>query len=170
MYKVIIPVLLVILAVVGVSGCVIGTPANNTYSANGITFDYPANWTELDDSYVEEDIGNNTDAIFSLGNDTARLSFGKVVLKDGNVLNTLPGWTTAMRTTAAIFGYDFLSEKSLTVAAEDAYQVRFKTDEDLPYYTAIYFIKDDDGYIMVYQSDNEDIDTLDAILNNFTMS
>lgn len=46
MNKVIIPVLIIILAVVAISGCT-EQAQNKTYSANGVTFQYPGNWSEL---------------------------------------------------------------------------------------------------------------------------
>lgn len=169
MDKVMIPVLIIILAIVGISGCIDETPKNKTYSANEITFQYPENWTELNETkYQMLDLGNDTELIFVLGNEQNRLSFGKVVPGQGQVLNTLPVWAQSTKTRFSSGGAQFLSEKNLTIAGVDAYQLRFRSP-DGGYYTGMAFIKNNTGYVMVYASIYNETGTLDNILNSFQM-
>ena len=162
-------ILAILIFIVFASGCIDETPANKTYSADGISFQYPGNWTELNKTkYQEYDLGNNSEAIFVLGNNQTRLTFGKVVPGQGQVLNTLPGWAQTVKSKLSSRGFQFLSEKNLTLAGVDAYQLKFmSTDGD--YYTSIAFIKNNTGYIMVYISIYNETGTLNNILNSFQM-
>jgi|GEM_PF-760427 len=170
MNKIILSVLMVILVIVGISGCIEETPKNKTYSADGITFQYPGNWTELNETkYRLLDLGNNTELIFVLGNEQNRLTFGKVIPGQGQVLNTLPKWAQSTKTRLSSKGGQFLSKKNLTIAGADAYQLRFRSP-DGGYYTGMAFIKNNTGYVMVYASIYNETETLDNILNSFQMS
>lgn len=169
MKKVIISVL-IILAIVGISGCTEQTPKNKTYSAKGITFQYPGNWAELNKTkYQLLDLGNNTEVIFVLGNSQSRLTFGKVILGPDEKLNTLPEWAQATKSRLPSKGFQFLSEKEITVAGVDAYQLRFFS-QDGDFYTGTAFIKNNTGYVMNYVSIYNETETFDNILDSFQMS
>lgn len=171
MNKEIIPILIMILAIVGISGCTEQTPENKTYSADGITFQYPGNWTELNKTkYGDLDLGNKSEAIFVLGDDNnqARLTFGKIIPAHGEVLNTLPVWAEKTKSSSSSKELQFLSEKNLTIAGVDAYQLRF-IDDDGDYITSIAFIKNNTGYVLVYISIFKETETLENILKSFQM-
>lgn len=81
--KLIIPLLFLIMAVVGVSGCTqefLGNETNNdslnltTYAADGISFQYPAEWTEYEktEQYEIVTVGNySTYTVTTYSNDSA---------------------------------------------------------------------------------------------------
>ncbi|MCE5213691.1 MAG: hypothetical protein LLF83_03100 [Methanobacterium sp.] len=171
MNKVIITVLIIILAIVGISGCTEQTPENKTYSADGITFQYPGNWTELNKTkYNSIDLGNKSEAIFVLGDDQnqSRLTFGKITPGQGEFLNSLAVWAEQTKSKSSSNDLKFLSEKNLTIAGVDAYQLRFiNTDGD--YITSIALIKNNTGYVMVYRSIFKETETLESILKSFQM-
>jgi hypothetical protein len=168
MNKVIIPVLIIILAVVAISGCT-EQAQNKTYSANGVTFQYPENWTELNETeYQTLDLGSNIEVIFILGNEQTALTFEKVIPGQNQVLNTLPGWAQAIKSMLSSRGAQLLSEKNLTVAGVDAYQLRFRSTDGY-YYTSTAFIKNNTGYVLMYTSTSNETRTLDNILNSFQM-
>ena len=169
MKKIILIVLMVIIAIVGISGCTEETPKNKTYSADGITFQYPGNWTELNKTkYTLLDLGNTSKGIFVLGNQQNRLTFGKVTPGKGQALNTLPKWAQLTKIRLSSKGGQFLSEKNLTIDGANAHQLRFMSP-DGGYYTGIVFIKNNTGYIMVYASIYNETETLDNILKSFKM-
>ncbi len=171
MKKDIIPILiLLLLAILGISGCTDQPPDNKTYSTNGVTFKYPGNWAELNKTkYQEIDFGNESEIILALGNDQTRFTFGKAVPGENHVLNTLPGWAEGAKSRLSSMGFQFLSEKNLTLAGVDAYQLRF-IDDDGDYYTGIAFIKNNTGYLMVYVSVLNETETLEDILRSFQMA
>lgn len=106
--------------------------------------------------------------IFILGNEQTALTFEKVIPGQNQVLKTLPGWAQTIKSMLPSRGAQFLSEKNLTVAGVDAYQLRFRSNDGY-YYTSTAFIKNDTGYVMMYTSTSNETKTLDNILNSFQM-
>jgi hypothetical protein len=134
-----------------------------------VTFQYPGNWSELNETeYQTLDLGSNIEVIFILGNEQTALTFEKVIPGQNQVLNTLPGWAQAIKSMLSSRGAQLLSEKNLTVAGVDAYQLRFRSTDGY-YYTSTAFIKNNTGYVMMYTSTSNETKTLDNILNSFQM-
>ncbi len=134
-----------------------------------MTFQYPGNWSELNETeYQTLDLGSNIEVIFILGNEQTALTFEKVIPGQNQVLNTLPGWAQAIKSMLSSRGAQLLSEKNLTVAGVDAYQLRFRSTDGY-YYTSTAFIKNNTGYVMMYTSTSNETKTLDNILNSFQM-
>jgi hypothetical protein len=106
--------------------------------------------------------------IFILGNEQTALTFEKVIPGQNQVLNTLPGWAQAIKSMLSSRGAQLLSEKNLTVAGVDAYQLRFRSTDGY-YYTSTAFIKNNTGYVLMYTSTSNETRTLDNILNSFQM-
>lgn len=82
-------ILSILVFVVSISGCIDDTPENKNYSANGITFQYPGNWSELNKSSYQNEVGETGEIIFALGNNQTHFVMQKRILADDEVLNTL---------------------------------------------------------------------------------
>jgi hypothetical protein len=80
-------------------------------------------------------LGSNIEVIFILGIEQTVLTFEKVIPGQNQVLKTLPGWAQTIKSMLPSRGAQFLSEKNLTVAGVDAYQLRFRSNDGY-YYTS----------------------------------
>lgn len=160
-------ILSILVFVVSISGCIDDTPENKNYSANGITFQYPGNWSELNKSSYQNEVGETGEIIFALGNNQTHFVMQKRILADDEVLNTLSGWAEETKDDLSSSNAQLLSEKSLNVSGVEAYQLRFMIGNE--YYTTTAFIKNETGYVLLYVSVYNDTETVDSILNSFKM-
>ncbi len=62
-------VLIMLVLVVAASGCTSqqSTSSNKTYSANGVSFTYPGNWTEQNLTSLQSQVGSSADVLGVVG-------------------------------------------------------------------------------------------------------
>lgn len=168
MNKAIIPVLILVLAIVGISGCTDNTPANKTYSANGVSFTYPGNWSELNKTEYQVE-HEDSEMIFALGNNQTHLTMAKSVPGANEEMVTLSEWAQDTNTTISSDQYQYLSEKTLTIGGFDAYQLKYKASDD-DYVTYMAFVKNNTFYSLVYVSIYDNPKILEDILTTFKMT
>ena len=107
-------VLGILILVVFASGCT----SSNTYNANGISFDYPSNWTELSKDQVTSASGGNVTAIAAVAdpNSIQNKNYQTlVIIQSINTALSLNEAVTAFKSLIQSTGGQVVSEKSITV-------------------------------------------------------
>ena len=105
----------ILILVVFASGC---TSSSNTYNANGISFNYPSNWTELSPDKVTFASGGNSTVIAAVAdpNTIQNKNYQTLVLVQSiNSTVSLSDAVTAFKNLIQSSGGQIVSEKSITV-------------------------------------------------------
>jgi|WetSurMetagenome_2_1015567.scaffolds.fasta_scaffold152822_2 hypothetical protein len=164
-------ILIMLVLVVAASGCTNqqSTSSNKTYSANGVSFAYPGNWTEQNLTSLQSQAGSSSDVLGVVG-DGAVDRFGVFKLNPGSNQRvvSLSEWASNYNSTMKKQGSTYVSERSLTVDGVKAYQVTMLKSGT--YGTDVFFIKNGTGYIATYTSKNNDNETIDLLINNLKIS
>ena len=164
-------VLFVLVLVVAASGCTSqqSTSTNKTYSANGVSFTYPGNWTEQNLTSLQSEAGSSADVLGVVG-DGAVNKFGvfKLNPSSNQRVVSLSEWASNYNSTMKNQGSAYVSEKSLTVNGVKAYQMTMVKSGK--YGTDVFFVKNGTGYIATYTSAKNDSETLDLLINNLKIS
>ena len=163
-------VLFILVLVVAASGCTSqNTSSNKTYSANGVSFIYPGNWTEQNITTYQTQFGS-TGTVLGIVGDGSNNTFGVVKLNIGSNqrVATLSEWASNYNSTMKNSGSTYVSEKPLTVDGINAYQM---TMIDLgSYVTNVFLIKNGTAYVVTYSSPTNDNETLNQLMNNLKIS
>jgi len=107
-------VLGILILVVFASGCT----SSNTYNANGISFDYPSNWTELSKDQVTSASGGNVTVIAAVADPNSIQNNNYqtlVIVQSINTALSLNEAVTAFKSLIQSTGGQVVSEKSITV-------------------------------------------------------
>jgi hypothetical protein len=160
----------ILVLVVAVSGCTsTNTSSNKTYSANGVTFIYPGNWTEQNLTSLQTTIGSTGTALAVVGDGSGnKFGVAKRNIGSNERVSSLSEWASGYNSSMQSQGSTYVSEKSLTVNGVDAYQMTFQDSGS--YITDIFFVKNGTGYLVVHQSPNNDQQTLEQLLKNLQIT
>jgi len=161
-----ISMLAILIMVVTISGCTTNQtqPANKTYSASGLSFTYPENWEELDKTSYQSVLGNKGELMVLVG-DGAGNAFGIAKLRNiGSQKPTLNYLVMNYNSTLKSNGTEYVSERYLTVDSANGYEITVKSSSN--YYSALVFVKNDTGYLAVFQSTGNDQQTFDNIISS----
>lgn len=187
--KKLIYILIVLIVVVTVSGCS-NTP-QATYTGNGFTFNYPANWNDTTIS-PQAPFGANYTQLYNRTEDFLVMvaNFGTgdyqsfIVLQknDAKAATSFLGslyfegdnpqaWASnqkALLLNSTTIPQEFISEKQTTVDGIPAYQITFKDSMTNIFRTYVYFTRGNAGYCLIYEKRNtDDQATLENILKSF---
>lgn len=159
--------ILVILAlIVAVSGCTTSqsTPANKTYSVNGLSFNYPGYWSELDKTTYQSVLNDKGELLAVVGDGSA--AFGIVRLnKMKNQTNvTLNELVTYYNSTLKNSDTEYVSEGPLIVDGVRGYDITVKSSGN--YFSGVLFIKNGTDYLAVFESSNNDQQAFNQIISS----
>lgn len=164
-------VLAILAIVVTVSGCTNNqtAPANKTYSANGLSFIYPGSWSELDKTAYQSALDGKGELLAVVG-DGSNSAFGIARLsKMKNQTNvTLNNLVAYHNSTLKNNGTEYVSEEPVTVDGAKGYEITVKASGN--YFSSVLFIKNSTGYLAVFESLDNDQQTLDQILSSLKVS
>jgi len=159
-----------LVVVVAISGCTSqNTSSNKTYSANGVSFTYPGNWTEQNITSYQTQFGSAGNVLGVVG-DESNNTFGVVKLNIGSNqrVATLSEWASSYNSTMKNGGSKYVSEKPLTVDGINAYQVTMIDSGN--YVTDVFFVKNGTGYVATYSSLTNDTANLDLLMKDLKIS
>ena len=162
-------IMVVLVMVVIISGCTTNQtqPANNTYSANGLSFIYPGNWEEMDKTTYQSILGDKGELLVLVG-DGAVDAFGIAKLNSIAGQNaTLSDLVMNYNSTLKSNGTEYVSEKYMTVDGVKGYEITVKGSEN--YFSSVLFIKNNTSYLVVFESSDNDQQTFDWIINSLKM-
>lgn len=158
---------LIIGLVVAASGCTSQT-SDKSYSANGLTFTYPANWTDQNKTELQANLGNLGTILVAVGDSSNLFGIAKLNLTSSQTLASVNEWASNYNTTMKNSGSEYVSEKTLTIDGVPAYAMTMKDSGN--YVTDIYFVKNNSGYIAVYVTTSNNLQTLEKVMNTLKIS
>lgn len=152
------------LVVVCAAGCIDSSP--KTYTGDGISFQYPADWGSIESDF-QKSIGSSGDVLVSLGEDDEGIVVAKMDLGTAQV--SASQFASAFKSSASSGGLDFVSEKTVTVAGGTGYEKVFKyTQNSSQMYASCIFLENNNSlYMIMIGTPNNDQETVDLILNSF---
>jgi len=112
---------------VSISGCVSGEQSTKHYNSNGVSFDYPASWKEMNDQFPDE-IETESKILVRIvdaGNVNAEFCIEKHPLSTGENLESLHNMSLDAIKRA---DYQLLDSKETEIDGVKAYEVNFKAD------------------------------------------
>jgi PsbP-like protein len=160
-------ILCILILVVAASGCT-SESANNTYSANGVSFTYPGAWSEQNLTDLQKRLGSSPTLLGAVGNDTNQFYVGKVTAGSNQKLVSVTQWASSYKSAITSKGETFVSGKSITVDGVPAYQITAKIANN--YATDVAMVKNNTGYLAVYVSPTNDQQTFEQILNSLKIT
>ena len=163
-------IIIMLVLIAAASGC---TSQQNTspktYNANGVSFNYPGNWTEQNLSDLQSQLGSAGTVLAVVGDNSAyKFSIYKLNIGANQRLTTLSEFASNNNNTIKNQGKTYVSEKQRTIDGVNAYQITFQSSG--AYITNVYFVKNGTGYISTYGAPNNDQQNLDLILDSLKIT
>lgn len=159
-----ITILAVILVAVFAAGCT-SSSGPKTYNSNGISFQYPGDWSTDYKSDIQESLGNSANVSVSLGKDDAGMAVANAEMGSVNVpLDTL---ASAFKSGLQSGGFTISSEKTRTVDGSTAKEFVIKDNQSGLYGSFTLFKKNNDIYFIMIATPDNNQQTVDMILNSF---
>ena len=158
--------LAILALIVTISGCTSNqtTPANKTYSASGLSFSYPGDWSELDKTAYQSVLDGKSELLAVVG-DGSNSTFGIAQLKMKNQkyvsLNDL---VANYNSTLKNNGTKYVSEGPVTVDGVKGYNITVKASGN--YFSSVLFIKNSTGYLAAFESSDNDQLTFNQIIGS----
>lgn len=150
----------ILLIVSFASGCI---TQPKTYNDNGITFQYPEDWNTDYKNNVQKMLGSSTTVLDSLGKNGAGVVVAKMNIT-GVDLNEL---TSIFKSSMQLNGYQFISEKNRTVDGSNVQETVLKENSSQMYGSCIFLQKNNETYLIIVGTPDNDKSTVDMILNSF---
>lgn len=162
-------IILMLVIVAAACGCTSQSTSTKTYSANGVTFNYPSNWAEQSSSSLQSQLGSLGTVLGVVG-DGSDYKFGisKLIIGENQRMASISEWASNYNTTMKSQGKTYVSEKQRTIDGVEAYQITFQSSGI--YVTDDFFIKNGNGYLTAYAAPNNDQQNLDLILNSLKIT
>ena len=171
--KSIIPIIFLIVALVAVSGCTNSGTGNNTknYSSNGVSFNYPSNWTLENQTTVNDTIMVND--MGSMNASRVTTSFEVQIIPQNGL--TEQAAIKQSNNTIVPTGWEKISNNTLTIDNKTAYQRTYIVN-DTNYnqtmrYSQIFFVKNGNIYSITLQAPDNTFDNVksnfETIINSF---
>jgi hypothetical protein len=157
-----ISIIALILVVVFASGCTAQSSAK-TYSSNNISFQYPGNWSTDYNSSLQN-LGNEGDVLVTLGKDNSGMAVAKADTGSSNIsASTLAsGFKTIIQSK-----YQYISNKTVTVDGINATQLVIKDSSNGDYGSLTFLNKNNSIYIIMISTPDNNLQTINMILNSF---
>jgi PsbP-like protein len=151
-------IIFLILGLVAISGCTSNNGNNTTsvknYTVNGVSFNYPSDWTVINTTSDMIVLNKNSDFNTQL---TIQILLTTGGLNNNNIIP--PG------------NFTKVSNTTRTIDNVTANEVVYKSDQLM--YTSIYFTKSGKTYIIMFQAPinnfEKEKNSLDIIVNNMTV-
>jgi len=163
-----ISIITILVVIVLISGCASKQSLPNTknYSANGLSFNYPGNWSEMDTTFYQSVLGDKGQLLVVVG-DGSNSAFGVAKLKDEKN-QTLKDLVITYKLSLKSNGTEYVSEKPVTIGAVKGYEITVKASGN--YFSSILFIKNNSSYLVVFESQNNDQQTFDQIVKSLNVN
>jgi len=162
-------VLLLLVMVVAISGCTTQNTSNKTYNANGVTFTYPANGTELNSSSIQAYIGSTGTMLAAVGdNKTFLFGVAKVNIGSDQRLSSLSEWATSFNKTIKSNNQTYINEKTVTFDGVKGKMIAF--NDSSFYYREMFFVKNDTGYLAILLTKDNDQALFDNIISTLKIA
>jgi hypothetical protein len=153
------PIVFLIIGLVAVSGCISNSGNNTTsvknYTVNGVSFNYPSDWTVINTTSDMIVMNKNSDFNTQL---TIQILLTTGGLNNNNIIPEQGNFTKVSNTTR-------------TIDNVKANEVVYKSDQLM--YTSIYFTKNGKTFIIMFQAPlnnfEKEKNSLDIIVNNMTV-
>lgn len=155
-----ISILSVILIVIFASGCTIQP---QTYNNNGISFQYPGDWNKDYKNDVQQNLGNSATVLVSLGKNNAGVVVAKMNTNGVNV-NDL---TSAFKSNMETSGFQFISQNTKAVDGVNIQELVLKDNSSRLYGSYVFLEKNNDIYLIIVETPNNDQTTVNMVLNSF---
>lgn len=169
-----IAILILIIAVLGTSGCILNNNAINdnstkNYTGYNVSFNFPGNWMVVSDNTTGIRtimVHKNSNSTFNPVQLTIQLMVNSGMSEEGAINSfqnqQTPGWTK-------------LSNDTLTIDGKTAYRSIYSVNDthfgELMRIHQIVFVKNDTTYVMLLQAPDKDFDNekpiFDMIINSF---
>ena len=164
-----IAVLVLLVMVVAISGCTSNVTSNKTYNANGVTFTYPGNATELNSSSIQSYIGSSGVMLAAVGdNKTFLFGVAKVNIGSDQQLASINDWATSFNKTIKANNQTYITEKTMTVDGVKGKMMAF--NDSSFYYRELFFIKNNTGYLAILLTENNDQALFENIINSLQIT
>ena len=164
-------VLIIMLLVVAVaaSGCTSQNASNNTFSANGVSFIYPGNWSEQNSTSLAKELGSSADVLAVVGDGSSyKFGFAKLNIDSNQRVATLSEWASSYNSTMKGKGNSYVSGKSSTIDGVKAIQITMVASGI--YVTDVFFVKNGTGYLGIYASPKNDTEILDQLMQSLKVT
>jgi hypothetical protein len=160
---------MLLVVAVAASGCTSQNASNKTYSANGVSFVYPGNWSEQNSTSLETQLGSSADVLAVVGDGSSyKFGFSKLNIGSNQRVATLSEWASSYNSTMKSKGNTFVSGKTSTVDGVKAIQITMLASGT--YVTDIFFVKNGTGYLGVYASPTNDTEIFDQIMQSLKVT
>ncbi len=156
-----IPIIAILMIVAFASGC---TSQPQTYTGNGITFQYPGDWKPMNSSNIQAAFGNSGMVLVTLGIEGG--GAGVNVMKITAPELTINDVISVVRSGATSGGNQLISESTRTIDGVSATVITDKNPNGV-YYTNAIVQKNNVIYDILIASPNSDQANVDLILNSF---
>lgn len=157
-----IAILAVLFVVVCASGC---TTQPKTYNDNGITFQYPGDWTNNWTSDIQQYSGNSGNVLVSLGKDNAGMAVMKINL--GSITMNIKDFAALFKTSIQSGNVTLVSDKTRTIDGVTGYETVVKDNAKGLYGSFTLFEKNNTIYFVIIATPDNNQQTVDMILNSF---
>lgn len=157
-----ISIISILLVVVFAAGC---TTQPQTYNGNGISFQYPGDWSTDYKSDIQQSFGSSANVLASLGKDNSGIAVAKVNATGISVsTNQL---VSTVKSSLQSGGFQVVSEKTRTVDGANANEIVLKDNSTGLYGSFTIFKKNNDIYLIMIATPDNNQQTVDMILNSF---
>jgi hypothetical protein len=160
--KKIIPIIAMLLVVVFASGC---TTQPQTYNSNGVSFQYPGDWNTNYKSDIQQSFGSSANVLVSLGKGDSGMAVAKVNASGINI--STEELISAFKSSLQSSGFQTVSEKTRTVDGVSANEVVLKDNSTGLYGSFTIFKKNNDIYLIMIATPDNNQQTVDMVLNSF---
>ena len=162
-------ILAMLAMIVAISGCTSENNSNKTYSANGVTFTYPGNATELNSSVIQAQVGS-TGQLLGVVGDNSSFLFGvaKVNLNSDQRLATLSEWAASYNKTIATTNETYISEKNITIDGVSG--IMIASNDSSFFYREAFFAKNGTGYLAILLTKTDDEALFNQIVNTLKIT
>jgi len=159
-----ISIITILVVIVLISGCASKQSLPNTknYSANGLSFTYPGNWSEMDTTFYQSILGDKGQLLVLVG-DGSNSAFGIAKLNTEKN-QTLKDLVITYKLSLKSNGTEFISEEPITIDAVKGHEITVKASGN--YFSSILFIKNNSSYLVGFESQNNDQQTFNQIIKS----
>lgn len=157
--------LAILALIVAISGCTNNQtqPVSKTYSANGLSFIYPGDWSELDKTAYQSALNGKGELLAVVGDGSTMFGIAKLNKAKNQTNVTLNNLVVYYNSTFNK-GTEYVSEGSVTVDGVKGYEITVKASDN--YFSGILFIKKSTNYLAVFESSDNNQKTFNQIISS----
>ncbi len=165
--KRLIGIIALLVFIVAISGCTSENTSNKTYSANGVTFVYPANATEDNVSTMQSAIGTSANILAVIG-DESSFKFAVAKLNSSAGTLTLNEFLTDTNQSIKTNNQTYVRDSKITINGVDGTVIVYK--DATYYYQEVYFVKNNTGYYAMLKSTTDNQPLFNQIVNSLQIN